>query len=393
MLTRWQGFARAPTEDNLADSLVGLRGFSASLTVWLDDLLTARFGLLPPGAMETALHRAELGWFGTGRESMTVAYPEDLVLLRGSGEREERPPMALTVGFSDPNARYSFSQLADAQSAPLDEFTDTFWSAVWQGWLTADSLLPLRQGVERGFTLPSMIDNRSGIRRVRRSAHRGAPRGFAGNWQLIRQEEDTPDALTALEDDKERARLLLDRYGFLCRELANREGGNLRWAKLFRALAMMELAGEIVSGYFFEGLSGPQFITPAALQTFNRLSATTIPAAGYWMNATDPASPCGLGLGDPKLPQRRPQNYLSYLDDTLALVLENGGSRLTFHIPHDHPRLTDTLAPLVHLVAREKRVIVQTINEADARKSPYLTPIGTILKGVKDHKQITLESR
>ena len=154
---------------------------------------------------------------------------------------------------------------------------------------------------------------------------------------------------------------------------------------------MMELAGEIVSGYFFEGLSGPQFITPAALQAFNRL--TDAPPSSYWMNASDPASPCGLGLGDPALPQRRGQNYLSYLDDELALVVENGGSRLTFHLSHDHPRLTEVLGPLEHLIARERRILVQTINDADARTSPYLEPIGTILKGVKDHKQITLESR
>ena len=117
------------------------------------------------------------------------------------------------------------------------------------------------------------------------------------------------------------------------------------------------------------------------------------PATAAPPQASDPASPCGLGLGDAALPQRRPQNYLAYLDDELALVVENGGSRLSFLIPHDHPRLTDVLGPLEHLVARERRIVVQTINDADARTSPYLTPIGTILKGVKDHKQITLESR
>ena len=85
---------------------------------------------------------------------------------------------------------------------------------------------------------------------------RGEPRGFAGNWQLISTATSEADPLTALEEDKERARLLLDRYGLLTREIANREGGRLRWAKLFRALAMMELAGEIVSGYFFEVCPG-----------------------------------------------------------------------------------------------------------------------------------------
>ena len=136
--------------------------------------------------------------------------------------------------------------------------------------------------------------------------------------------------------------------------------------------------------------AGP--LTPAALAVFNRLGEKGSPA-GFWLNAMDPASPCGLGLGDEKLPQRRPQNYLSYLEGQLALVVENTGSRLGFYVPPDHPRITEALGPLEHLVARERRITVQTINGQDARTSPYLTPIGTILKGVKDHKQITLESR
>ncbi len=394
MLARWQGFGTAPAEDNLAECLIGLRGYSAPLKVWLDDLLGARFGPLPPAAMETALQTAELNWFGTGRETMTVAYPEDQALLHAEGSAT-RPPDSVAAGFSDPSARYGFAQLADAQNAPLDEFSECFWEAVWQGWLTADSLRPLRQGIERGFALKPVAADRSSMRRARRGALRGEPRGFAGNWQLVAPSAADTDPLTRLEEDKERARLLLDRYGILTRELANREGGNLRWAKLFRALAMMELAGEIISGYFFEGLSGPQFITPAALQAFNRLPDA--PPMTYWLNACDPASPSGLGLGSDMsgagIPQRRPQNYLSYLDDELALVVENGGSRLTFFLPHDHPRLVEVLGPLEHLVARERRILVQTINDADARSSPYLTPIGTILKGVKDHKQITLESR
>ena len=302
-------------------------------------------------------------------------------------------PEALAAGFPDPAARYSFAQLADAQSDPLDVFAGNFWAAVWQGWLTADTLLPVRQGIERGFALQPAPADRNAMRRARRGAFRAGGPTFAGNWQLRQPESSDKDPLNALEEDKDRARLLLDRYGFLCRELANREGGNLRWAKLFRALAMMELAGEIISGYFFEGLSGPQFMTPAALQLFNRTSAPL----SYWMNATDPASPCGLGLvsgpGDPPLPQRRPQNYLSYLDETLALVVENGGRRLTFHLPVDHPRLAETFGPLAHLITRERRVAVTTVNDQDARLSPYLAPLGTIFKGVKDHKQITLESR
>ncbi|MEM8766255.1 MAG: DEAD/DEAH box helicase [Pseudomonadota bacterium] len=390
-LASWQGFGEAATEDNLVDALLSLKGFATHLDVWLEDLLPARFEALPPAAVDEALRTAELQWWGTGREQITVGHPEDQQLLQA----EEAPAPGddmLTKGFSDPSARYDFSQLADAQDAPLDRFAEAFWAGVWQGQLSADTLTPLRQGLERGFALKAITATAGSMRRARRGAY-GQPRSFAGYWQLTTQANARPEAsedpLTRLEEEKERARLLLDRYGFLCRELANREGGRLRWAVLFRALAMMELAGEIVSGYFFEGLSGPQFMTPGALQAFSREQ----PPGTFWLNACDPAAPTGLGLKAAELPQRRPQNYLSYLDDTLALVIENGGARLTFHLPPDHPRLVETLEPLSHLVRRQRRISVQTINDADARQSPYLVPIGTILKGVKDHKLITLESR
>lgn len=390
-LARWQGFGRPADTDNLVDALLSLKGYAAGIRCWLDDFLPARFGALPAGSLDEAMLVAELGWFGTGREAVTVAYPEDRALLANPPAEE---PNAIAGCFPDPSARYGFAQLADNQSLPLDAFAEVFWQAVWDGAVHADILTPLRQGLERGFRLqPLSGAPGTALRRARRGAFRPEARGFAGNWQLTRQPKEAEDPLTALEDDKERARMLLDRYGFVCRELTNREGGALRWAKLFRALAMMELAGEVVAGYFFESLSGPQFITPTALTAFTREARPLT----FWCNAWDPVSPCGLGLGTgggvPELPQRRPQNYLSYLDDELALVIENLGQRLTFHLPPEHPRLIEVMAPLEHLVRRQRRLAVATINDLDARKSPYLEPIGQILQGVKDHKQIYLESR
>jgi ATP-dependent Lhr-like helicase len=383
-LARWQGFGAVPSTDNLIDALLALKGYSAPVRAWLDDFLEARFPALPAAALDEALQTGDLGWIGRGRESITVIHAEDLALLQDPPE--DNPA---TAWFPDPGARYGFEQLADNQPRPLDEFADAFWTAVWDGVLSADTVTPLRQGLARGFALTPTSPSQASFRRARRGAFRREPRGFAGNWRLTQFSPPADDPLTALEEDKDRARMLLDRYGFLCRELANREGGRLRWARLFRALCMMELAGEILSGYFYEQLTGPQFMTPAALQAFSR---PAIPLT-FWLAATDPASPCGLGLADPNLPQRRPQNYLSYVDGELALVIENTGRRLNFLLPADDPRLPEAMTPLTVLVGRERRLAVATINGTDARHSPYLTPIGRILKGVKDHKQIYLESR
>jgi ATP-dependent Lhr-like helicase len=390
-IARWQGFAGGPrpgADDGITDALLLLRGYSAPVKPWLQDFLPARHPAADPARVDEALQLAGLTWFGTGNEQVAIAFPEDASLFMEPPET--RHP--IEDAFTDPAARYDFRQLADSQTEPLDTFSEAFWSAVWSGSIHADTLTPLRQGIQRGFVLPTLAApaqcRRGPAPRRFRRGPLAESRGFAGNWQLTAFPEDDGDPLTRLEDDKDRARMLLDRYGILSRELANREGGLLRWARLFRALCMMELAGEIVSGYFFEGLSGPQFATPAAVQTFIRDAEPST----FWINATDAASPCGLGLTDDRLPQRRPQNYLSYLDDELALVVENLGRRLTFHVPPDHPDLAVVCGVLTHLVERERRLAVATINGEDARKSPYLTGLGAILKGVKDHKQIFLES-
>jgi ATP-dependent helicase Lhr and Lhr-like helicase len=297
--------------------------------------------------------------------------------------------------FADPNARYPFLQLADRQAAPLAEFNASWWRAVWSGEVTADTLSPLRQGAARDFKLaheraavPRRSRSRIAVRvpRYRRSAFADP---WTGVWHLTPQPSDESDALIAQEDARERGRLLIDRYGVVCRELANREGGRLRWPEVFRALRVMELAGEVVAGYFFEGLSGPQFAAPAAVSGLQGSS----PAAGsFWMNALDPASPCGLGLDWPELPQRRAANYLAFVDGALALVVEKGGKRLNFLLPVNHLGLGDAVMPMAYLLARDRRLALEQINGLPAADSPYLPALERLGTLVSDHRSTWLEN-
>ena len=152
----------------------------------------------------------------------------------------------------------------------------------------------------------------------------------------------------------------------------------------------MELGGEVLTGYFFEGLSGPQFISPAALNVFQQ--GWQAPEH-WWCNALDPASPCGLALAWDALPQRRAQNYLAFHAGDLALVIENGGRRLTFLVAAEHPGMAEICAPLSHLLQQRKRVEVELINGQPARQSTYLESLSQIFQAVNDHKQIFIESR
>ncbi|MEQ9004174.1 MAG: DEAD/DEAH box helicase [Pseudomonadales bacterium] len=379
-LAAWQGFG---TTQTLEDALEPLRGLRAPVATWLYDLPTARLPESVDRDLDEAFTGLGFAWRGAGEGQVRLGFPEDLVLLDEAATAQPFKDV-LTPLFTDPDAGYGFQQLADRQPAPTSTFNDDWWAAVWRGEVAADSLAPLRQGLGRQFSLPAP--------RPGRRARLGRFDPWPGTWRLQPRDPE-PDAsagpVAELEDAKERARMLLERYGLVCRELANREGGALRWAALFRALRLMELSGEVVAGRFFDGLSGPQFALPAALPL---LEAEAPEPENFWVSALDPTSPCGLGLDWPALPQRRPQNYLAFHRGALALAVENLGRRLTFHLPPDHPALVPAAAPLRFLLARHRRLLVEAVNGEPLADTPYRPALATVGEVVTDHRHGYLQS-
>ncbi len=142
--------------------------------------------------------------------------------------------------------------------------------------------------------------------------------------------------MEAEERRKDRARLLLDRYGILFREILQRELPPLSWPGVFRSLRIMELSGEVFAGYFFSGIPGPQFISPRALRILQRrLPEDSI----YWINAADPASLCGVPLEALRglLPSRLPGTHLVFRGTRLMMISKRNGKDLTFNVPPDDP--------------------------------------------------------
>ena len=213
--------------------------------------------------------------------------------------------------------------------------------------------------------------------------------GWPGTWYRAPRPESPADGIERLEDNKERCRILLDRYGVLTREHANREGGAFRWAAVFPALRIMELSGEVVAGLFFEDLSGPQFAEPQALRQMERLGR---PGATFWINALDPASPCGLGLALADLPQRRLANHLGWLEGELAVVSENYARRLTIRADPDDAGLDALLRHLIPICRAHKRLAVETINGEPARGSPFLPALARHLRPITDHRGVYFET-
>ena len=80
---------------------------------------------------------------------------------------------------------------------------------------------------------------------------------MVGRWSALVSDEP----LSPEERAEARAHQLLARYGVIARELADGE-----WSTLRHALLRMEYGGEVVRGYFVEGLSGEQYALEEALE-------------------------------------------------------------------------------------------------------------------------------
>ncbi len=396
ILANWHQFNRPANEQSVTEAFERLRGYRTRVQPLLNDLFSARLTDFSEHLLDNVFLHQQLAWLGTDKDQCCLCYPEDIELLQSNTARL----FELAQFFGDINARYNYLQIATtarehkhASAAEHDEpnnedtVNDQWWKGVWAGQLTADTLAPLRQGAKKSYKLSTGNNTASRIGNARRRA-RGLSAAWPGNWQLIQLNNNETDALTEHEECRERVHLLLDRYGVITRELANREMDSLRFGKLFKALRVMELAGEVMQGLFFDELSGPQFISPRAL---TRLQQNEPAPAHFWCNALDPVSPCGLGLDWPELPQRREQNYLAFYKGKLALVIENNGGRLHFYLDPQDSEITQALAPCVQLVKTHGKMTVKEINEESAMTSPWLPALATVLKKRKDHRSVYFE--
>ena len=98
-------------------------------------------------------------------------------------------------------------------------------------------------------------------------------RSAAGRWSLLRSscgaKAPTPaqQARTRDEAIESAARVLLQRYGVLFRDLLTRETTMPKWRELAAILRRLEARGEVRGGRFVSGFRGEQFALPQALES------------------------------------------------------------------------------------------------------------------------------
>jgi len=462
-LAAHQGLApRGRDMEDFQNRLEALLGRSLPAGVWERDVLPARLDPYRKGWLDTLLRESELEWVGTGPGRLTFLFRGEGELLVDeekppadrAGETGEADEIdgaeaggrTLDELFPDRRGRFALEDLAAHSGLPVPEISERLWELAWRGLVTTDELEPVRRGILRKFRPPaapvrSVTPRPGGPGRLRRSrVDRWRPeRTPTGTWRvrevdlvgcasahqaMARCAEAHPthtaagneggvdvgrgarpsgylDPLATEELAKDRARLVLDRYGVVFRELLDREPPPFRWGRLFRALRLMELSGEVLAGQFFAGVPGLQFASPDAFRT---LRDGLLPDdAVYWMNARDPASLAGVDLPELKdalgglLPERREGNTVVFHGDRLVLTARRRGKTLDIQVAPDHPRLDDYLDFLKVLLTRDfaprKLIEVEEINGEPAPESPYLPVLRRIFSTTVEPRSVKLRRR
>ncbi len=381
-LATFQGLARpGESMEDLQDRLETLFGFPAPVAAWEESILPARHDPYYPEWLDSLLSGTNLSWFGCGKQRLSFAFSEDLELFQEpAADGADDPPStvfdAATQLLPGPTGRFGFFDIARHAGLASADLTEKLWGLAWQGVLTNDAFEVVRKGIQTKFEpFDAASSKRSG-----RSGRRGrfnrwkTATPMAGHWSALPRPAEPGDPISAQETDKDRVRQLLRRYGIVFRELIARELPALGWGRLFRTLRLMELSGEILSGHFFKGLPGIQFVSHEA---FRMLSGPCPEDAVYWMNAGDPASLCGVnidGMSTP-LPPRAPTTHLVFHGSRIVIISRRRFKDLEIFAPPDHPFLERYLSFCKAVLNRRfnpvRRIMVETINGEKAGESPY----------------------
>ncbi|MDY0041303.1 MAG: helicase-related protein, partial [Desulforhabdus sp.] len=439
-LAKFQGITEPEKDmDGLFRRLEQLVCWAAGAELWEAEILPTRMQSYDPSWLDSILQQSDLGWIGCGKRRVSFCFEGDLDLMQEEAERDgskhlpsglhkssrsmasfqenqepglEQASQSSNPGyhqsvlaelFPDSFARYDFTALVRISNLNPAELSKKLWDGVWKGEVTNDTFASLRRGIENNFKVTDLTQTRltTAAKRRRLSARVAfsmwtGSLPLAGNWLRVPWPEHEDDLIEREERNKDKARLLLDRYGILFKELLRNELPAFGWSKIFRALRLMELSGEVLTGYFFHGVPGPQFISRQAFRTLQKgLPKDAI----YWIATTDPASLCGMRLNalKGKLARRTVGTHLVYHGSRLVLESRRNGKTLVFHVPADDRHLQSYLELLHHLLNRKfqrmRSIVVEQINGTDAAQSPYVHAFRAAFHVNLDFKNLVLYRR
>jgi ATP-dependent helicase Lhr and Lhr-like helicase len=324
-LPAWQGVgANRRGPDGLVEVLGVLQGAALPASVLESDIFPSRMADYRPADLDALCAAGEVVWVGAGSLGpsdgrVRLLFRDQARLLapapaddQADGRPDEPAHRALLVALQQRGAVFwpELVQAVASAGLPYDEVgvVAALWDLVWAGWVTNDTVAPLRAFVIGRSGRPGRAAARSGRPgrppRPGRLARLGPPAG-AGRWSLVAPLLEPRPSPT--EAAHARATQLLERYGVLTREAALGEGQEGGFAGVYPVLRALEERGQVRRGYFVAGLGGAQFALAGAvdrMRTFREVGDDPADVAPIVLAATDPAQPYGAALPWPDRVER-----------------------------------------------------------------------------------------
>ena len=173
---------------------------------------------------------------------------------------------------------------------------NVLWKEAWKGNVTSDTFRTVRKGLLTGFTAQALPETCRRCSRAGRASTAGRlPGPVEGHWQRIDPEPGGPGRHrrggTGQGADQA---AIPDATACSSGSFSQNELPLLQWRPVFRSLRLMELSGEVLSGYFFRRPWRSAVHCPR--KPFRLLQEPLPEDAVFWINAADPASLCGSPL-------------------------------------------------------------------------------------------------
>ncbi len=392
--THWQGLL-APRRgmDALLDAIEGLQGAPLVASLVESTILPGRVAGYKPEDLDRLIAAGEVTWAGweplgerDGRVRLFLADSMTELTELDSDAGEVSEIEQKMVELLRTRGAIFFEELHEAVGGGYPgESVDALWSLVWRGWVTNDSLEPLRAYVARQETRRRSerraVHARQGSAAYR--SRRTTPPTATGRWSLMPRMRGERRAAARSEGVTRAlhatARQLLRRYGVLLREQVAAENVPGGFSALYPVLKAMEESGRVRRGYFVAGLGATQFALPAAVDLLRSLRTageqTLVDAEKpefVMLAATDPANPYGSAVKWPELPAESEGRELAPRTLTragyaqvilcrgwLAAWMRRGNPNLAVFLPEEEPERSKMARGLARFLAADGQAQMQ----------------------------------
>jgi ATP-dependent Lhr-like helicase len=335
---------RAATVAGAVSLLAGVRAPIESLE---RDLVWRRVAGYHPALLDAACANGEVAWFLDGNKAALVPRAELAAWVPdatdGAPAALDAEEAAVLAALDTRGAQFAGELLASARIDTAALFR-ALWSLARRGLVGNDAYEALRRAVALDFQPQTAdLDAASTVDALRR-ARRAKPSPWVGRFTRLPGAQLAPEERAAVQ-----AQALLRRYGVVGKTVADAEPGTRPWPELEAALARLELRGEVVRGYFVDGLGAYQVALAPAVDD---LRGKPDPHVLTLVSATDPV--CVYGAlaplpGDSTRLARVPSSYLILRAGAPLFLVEGHGKRVT-PLPDAEPLDDDTRVAALRLL-------------------------------------------